>query len=282
MQSRRAFSICLFLFCLISTLAVTQVYQVTDLGQLSPTAINGGGQVVGNQNGQASFWKQSAGPKGLGTLTGGTSSYAQSINDLGAIVGTADGPGTVVSPVSEYPNVQCDDLTQPFVWTTSSGMQGLGTAGTPGEVSIVYPSWCEYGFYGTGINDAGQVVGYTSGLPDFYQWAFLWTSAGGMTTFGSSWTGTFANGISSAAQIVGQNGVDGAFEVATSWNSGVSTDLGTLGGGYISSANGVNDQGQVVGWFNTAQCGFDDTDCPNSCSALGAEWGDNRFGDRSG
>ena len=40
MQSRRTFALWLFLFCLISPLAVTQVYHVTDLGPLAPTAIN--------------------------------------------------------------------------------------------------------------------------------------------------------------------------------------------------------------------------------------------------
>jgi probable HAF family extracellular repeat protein len=266
MQSERAFAISLFLFCLIPTLAVTQVYQVTDLGQLSPTAINDGGQVVGNQNGQAFLWTQSAGPVGLGTLTGGTSSYAASINDLGAVVGNADGPGTVVSPVSEYPNVQCSDLTQPFVWIPSSGMQGLGTIGT-----TAYPDdslWCDFSFYGTGANDLGQVVGYSEPEPDLYQWAFLWTNGAGMTILGSSWTPTFANGVSNTGQIVGQS--VNLFGNATYWKNDVETTLVDLGAGtgsdYTSSSTGVNDQGQIVGWSTTIplypDCDVDLTGCP--------------------
>ena len=266
MQSKRGFAVWLFLFCSISTLAMTQVYQVTDLGQLSPTSINDGGQVVGNQNGQAFLWTQSAGPVALGTLTGGISSYAESINDLGAIVGTADGPGTVISSSSGFPSVECNDLTQPFVWTTSSGMQGLGTAGT---VPVpFYPDWCDFNFYGTGINDFGEVVGYTEPEPDLYQWAFLWTSAGGMSIFGSGWTPTFANGISSTHQIVGQS--VGEIGKATYWKNGIETTLADLGAGadldYSSSANGVNDQGQVVGWSTTMpfypDCDLDLTVCP--------------------
>ena len=69
--------------------AGAQVYTVTDLGPLSPTAINIWGQVVGNFNGQAFIWTQFAGRKGLGTLPGGTSSSATSINDLGVVTGTA-------------------------------------------------------------------------------------------------------------------------------------------------------------------------------------------------
>jgi len=239
---------------------VAQVYQVTDLGQLSPTAINNGGQVVGNQNGQAILWTQSAGPQGLGTLTGGTSSYAQGINDLGAIVGTADGPGTVISEDPAFPNQVCSDLTQPVVWTAKNGMQGLGTITGNGEESET--NWC-VPFYGTGVNDSDQVVGYTPGYSD-YQWGFLWTTAGGMTLFGSSWPPTMVNGVSNTGQIVGQTG----FYVgeATSWKSGVATDLGALTGGDSSSANGVNDQGQVVGWSTTvpieSNCEYNFGGCP--------------------
>jgi probable HAF family extracellular repeat protein len=270
-QSERAFATSLFLFCLIPTLAVTQVYQVTDLGQLSPTAINDGGQVVSNQNGQAFLWTQSAGPVGLGTLTGGISSYASSINDLGAIVGTADGPGTVISLIPSAPNQDCADLTQPFVWTPTKGMQGLGTVAGPSNSPWdfgISGFWCEFPFYGTGINDSGEVVGYTGDAPDLYQFALLSTSAGGMTTFGSSWSPTFANGVSNTGQIVGQS--LGEIGNAAYWKNGVETTLVDLGAGagldYTSSANGVNDQGQVVGWSTTIpfdpDCNLDLTVCP--------------------
>src|ERR1035441_3724569 len=58
MQSRCTFALWLFLFCLISPLAVTQVYKVTDLGPLAPTAINNWGQVAGNLDGHAFIWTQ--------------------------------------------------------------------------------------------------------------------------------------------------------------------------------------------------------------------------------
>jgi len=56
MYSTRTFALRLLLVCLISPLAVAQVYTITDLGPISPTAINTVGQVVGNLNGHAFIW----------------------------------------------------------------------------------------------------------------------------------------------------------------------------------------------------------------------------------
>jgi probable HAF family extracellular repeat protein len=237
---------------LLVPIASAQVYTITDLGPLSPTAINTWGQVVGNLNGHAFIWAKSQGMRDLGTLTGGTLSSAAAINDLGAVTGTADGPATVVG--RGYTQ-QCSDLTQPFIWTRGNGMQGLGAVGGPDSDPF---DWCNTPFYATGINDFSQVVGYDEIYLNDYQFGFLWTSADGMTLFGGSWPPTFANKISNTGQIVGQNSDAATWGIghATSWKSGVATDLGTLGGGadvvdYASSANGVNDLGQVVGWSTT-------------------------------
>lgn len=236
---------------LLVPIASAQVYTITDLGPLSPTAINIWGQVVGNLNDRAFIWTQFAGRKGLGKLTGGTSSYASSINDLGVVTGTADGYGIVISQDDSLPNQECSDLTQPFVWTSRNGMKGLGTVGGDWDEG----SWCEVQFSATGVNDPGQVIGYT-GFGS-YSYAALWTSGNGMTVFGDSWPITAANGVNNIGQIVGQDATNELFTFglghATSWKSGAATDLGTLGGGadvvdYSSSANGVNDLGQVVGW----------------------------------
>ena len=264
MQARRTFALWLFLFCLISPLAVTQVYKVTDLGSLAPTAINNWGQVAGNLNGHAFIWTQ-WGRLDLGTLAGGTFSSAAAINDLGAVAGTADGVGTVISLDPGIPNQQCSALTQPFVWTPRKGMQGLGTI----EKLEWWGRLCGVPFYGTGINALGQVVGYTDAAGS-YQWGLVWTSAHGMTLFGGSWPPTMVNGVSNTGQIVGQNST---FVIghATSWKSGVATELVELGGGAgvfsTSSANGVNDLGQVVGWSTTIPLSlpcdmFDWAGCP--------------------
>jgi uncharacterized membrane protein len=257
---------CLFLLVPIAT---AQLYTVTDLGPVTPTAINIWAQVVGSNNGQAFIWSRSQGMRNLGIMPGGTFSMAGGINDLGVVTGTADGPGTVTSLIPSFPNQDCSDLIQPFVWTPTKGMQGLGTVAGPEPAPWDgFSDWCTLSFFATGINDRGEVGGYTGPLPDLYQWAFLWTSTGGMTTFGSSFTPTFANGVNITAQIVGQS--VGEIGNAVSWKNGVETTLVDLGAGsgldYTSSANGLNDQGQVVGWSTTVpfypNCDLDITVCP--------------------
>ena len=230
-----------------SPIARAQKYSITDLGSLSPAAINIWGQIVGTNSGHAFMWTRFGGLRDLGILPGGTFSTAAAINDLGVVTGTADGPGTV-APEGQ----QCSDLTQPFVWTQKNGMQGLGTISLPEESNA-----CDVPFYAKSINVPGEVVGYDGIYTNDWQFGFLWTSSDGMTRYGDSFPPTFANAISNTGQIVGENSDNAPFSHATAWKDGVATDLGSLGGGpnvldYASSANGINDQGQIVGWSTTA------------------------------
>jgi hypothetical protein len=111
MQFKRTLALGLFFLCLISPLGVAQVYTVTDLGPIEPTAINTWGQDVGNYDGHAFIRTKTGGMRDLGTQAGGTFSRAVAINDLGVVAGTANGPGTVVSRFPDEPSQQCDDLT---------------------------------------------------------------------------------------------------------------------------------------------------------------------------
>jgi probable HAF family extracellular repeat protein len=239
--------------CLISALAVSQsAYIVTDLGPLSPTAINSWAQVVGNYNNQAYIWSFGR-MKALGLLPAGTFSQAAAINDFGAVTGTADGAGMVISPdLTISPNQICSSgLVQPFLWTRENGMEGLNTVGWEADNLL-----CIVPFYGTGINNSGQIVGDMPDGPGLYAWGFVWTNSSGMSLFGGSWIPSFVGGINNNNQIVGQNSDELDEGYATSWQNGVTTDLGALiepldptAAG--SAANGVNDSGQVVGWSST-------------------------------
>ena len=239
-----------FLCFFPSAVLAQAAYSITDLGTLSPTAINTWAQVAGNYNNQAYIWTFGR-SRSLGIIPGGTFSYAAAINDLGTVTGTADGPGQI-SPFFGGPTIQCSYLIQPFIWTQRQ-VKGLGTAGPASDEASFFDDGCPFPFYASAINDLGHVVGYTGDLPDAFQWGFLWSSKVPMSLFGSGFPPTLANGINNTGEIVGENGT--SFGDATYWKNGVATKLAELPDPFSSSANGVNDLGQIVGWSNTQDLG---------------------------
>jgi probable HAF family extracellular repeat protein len=107
-----------------------------------------------------------------------------------------------------------------------------------------------------GINDAGQVVGWST-TAGGAQHAFI-TGPNGMGmrdlgTLGGLQDFSFASGISDAGQVVGwSQTAGGASHAFITGPGGMGMrDLGTLGGDY-SRASGINDAGQAVGDSSTA------------------------------
>jgi probable HAF family extracellular repeat protein len=254
MASGKSHLLSLIALCSIAATALAQRFTVTDLGPLTPTGINTWAQVVGSYNGRSYIWTNPGGFRNLGLLPGGTFSHGAAINDLGWVVGTADGLGTVVSHMTGYPDTQCSNLTQPFLWKPLTGMQGLGTVRVFAE-----PGQCDVPFHGTSLNDGGQVVGFNYEVGSTFQDGFVWTKASGMTVVIGNWPPTSIGDISNTGEIVGQVDPRGeGIGYATSWKNGVQTDLGALGpvnttqgADYSSLAAGVNDWGLVVGWSTT-------------------------------
>jgi probable HAF family extracellular repeat protein/T5SS/PEP-CTERM-associated repeat protein len=209
--------------------AATARYAITDLGTLGgpmtkAMGINDDGLVVGASQSSTfahAFLWDGGSMTSLGDL-GGQGSWAHDIDEAGRVVG-----GSALS----------DGKNHAFLWQQSGGMQDLGTLGGP--VSFAF-----------GVNDAGHAVGYAwddAGV----QHAVLWGS-GGIVDLGDldpMWpTASAAYGINDAGQVVGNSyTADPSQSVhAFLWQNGAMQDLGTLGGDY-SSADTINESGQVVG-----------------------------------
>jgi probable HAF family extracellular repeat protein len=97
-----------------------------------------------------------------------------------------------------------------------------------------------------GINEAGEVVGYSVNHP-FVWWDGVMTD---LTSVAGAQGG--ASAINNVGQIVGSSKISpGATAHPTLWDNGVTTDLTPdLPANEGGSANGINDSGQVVGTLN--------------------------------
>lgn len=232
-MKRPTTQIAFFVVLFLATCSSAQKYTVTDLGVFGgdisyATAINDSGQVVGASYinkatavDHAFVWSATTGLQDLGTL-GGYNSRAMGINNAGQVVGCAD-----VSLNDRVPS-------HAFLWTQSGGMQDLGSLGG--------------GSCAFAINDAGQVVGYSTVNTNFDQHAFLWTAASGMQDLGVPVSSeTFAASINDSGMVVGTyyESVGGTHAFLWTQAGGIE-DLGSLGVQEVS-AGSINDLGQVVG-----------------------------------
>ncbi|KAB8316387.1 DUF3466 family protein [Tolypothrix campylonemoides VB511288] len=247
-----------------SAMAAT-MYDVTDLGNLGQPftfgyGINDAGQVVGSSGivpNRAFLWNSSSGMTDLGTLPGGTNSYAYDINNAGQVVGSSDGAGflwtssTGMTPLGTSTANAINNAGQvvggenrAFLWSSSTGSTDLGTL--PGASSSS----------ASDINDNSQVVGTSSSR------AFLWNSSTGMTSLGTlpNKNTSFASAINNAGQVVGNSGNSNASQGSRAflWSSDTGMiDLGLPPGRFPASesdwsfANDINDLGQVVGGSNS-------------------------------
>jgi probable HAF family extracellular repeat protein len=125
-----------------------------------------------------------------------------------------------------------------FIWNSGGGMTDLGTLG--GNTS-----------YATGINDSGQVVGYSYLADDVTRHAFIWTASGGMVDLGTLPGGAWSQGenINASGEICGE-AVDGSgIEVPFFWSpsTGFVIAPGPYADGSGAYAFGINDAGTVTG-----------------------------------
>jgi probable HAF family extracellular repeat protein len=247
----------------------TQTYSITDVGTLGGSfstayGINNNGQVVGASStaGDAAvhaFLYSGGSMQDLGTLQGGNWSWANGVNDHGQVVGNAStsdnldhaflysggvmqdlgiGEANAINNKGEVVGHSGNDNA--FLYSGGS-MQDLGTLGGIGG-----------GAYG--INDSGQVVGYsfTAGnSADPHAFLYSGGSMQDLGTLGGSFSG--ARGINNSGQVVGESLTDNdplGNGHAFLYSGGSIHDLGTLGGSR-SAAWAINNKGQVVGFSTT-------------------------------
>jgi probable HAF family extracellular repeat protein len=162
----------------------------------------------------------------LGTLPGGTYSFATGINNKGQIVG-----------VSQTTGANCEAgafnaCEHAFLWDDGV-MIDLGVIGGP--------------FSGArGINQRGQVVGYSTTLADGGTMAVLWDE-GTIIDLGrlSGDRSATASAINNRGQIVGwsENTTTRAFL----WQGGTMVELAPLPGGEFGLAADIDSAGRIVG-----------------------------------
>lgn len=188
----------------------------------------------------ASLWWGS-GKIDLGTL-GGPDSAALDINELGQVAGWS------------YTSYHANELgvpdVHPFVWSVRDRkMRDLGTFG--GACGMA-----------SGINNRGEVVGYSTFADNVTEHPFLWTVKNGMRDLGTL-GGSFAhaNAINDRGEVIGYStmltsGRAPAYNKGRAfyWYKGVMKNLGTFGDDY-SDANGINNRGQIVGETFSAPTG---------------------------
>jgi probable HAF family extracellular repeat protein len=134
----------------------------------------------------------------------------------------------------------CSTLTptfHAFLWSAAGGIQDLGTLGGRSSFAV-------------GINNAGQVVGYSNPTGSTFYHAFIWTAAGGMKDLGttSAQISTFASGINASGNLSVILNKFGAQRAAV-WTSAKGyQNIPSLNGSPINwVANGINDLNHVAG-----------------------------------
>jgi len=242
-------------------LAVT--YSITDLGtSFIPDDINNSGVVVGitTANSQPIIWTN-------GAFTTIGSGSARAINSSGMIVGESGNSPKATSwqnGTTQYfnnlPNTQS---------STAYSVNNLGQAAGSTDRQIGYYIYRHAAFWdnngaavdlgtlnntpysaSSGINDSGQIVGYSTYSEytrDFHPFIYV---NGRMKDLAVVPGSGYAVSINNNGVAVG--GYAGYYSpsLATIW--GLDAGIGTLPGGHFSGATDINNVNQVIGYSETA------------------------------
>jgi len=162
---------------------------------------------------------------------GGLNGFANSVNNRGHVVGSAEN----ALPDTTCPVEVTFAQSKPVLWT-GDGIKELPIVDGNSDGAA------------TSINNRGQVVGF-SGDCTSSPHALLWTK-GTVTDLGNlGGQLNIATAINNHGQVVGFSNLPGDKFVlrAFVWQDGVMTNLGVFPGDVHSLAIGINDKGQIVG-----------------------------------
>ena len=264
------------------------VLGITDLGTFGwehgfGFKINDRGQIAGRtdmgdsnfpDSTRAIFWSPRTGPVDLGTL-GGTSSDARSVNKHGLVVGTAQKPGDAfvqthpaawkvghdgqvlevieLGPFAHGNAAAVNDhgvvvgsfgpaptlLTTGFRWSESDGLSIIPPLAGPRSLA-------------GGINHHGDIAGASTVSPSSPLHAVVWWRDGTVTDIGTLGGNTQGVAINRRGEVVGNGFACPTCQFEAFYWS-VETGIVPLGaGGVRSFVFGIDDDGRVAGWYQTA------------------------------
>jgi uncharacterized membrane protein len=186
------------------------------------------------------FGTEATGINNAGQIVG---HYFDNFGNFHAFLDSGGSFSNINSPFPVFGPTGINDRDQ-IVGTTNSSSSLLDTAGTFTMIMFLgLPT------FANGINNAGQVVGYTG--------AFGFIEKGGVfTTFSAPSGNTHAFGINNSEQIVGyaSAGVEGLGQEAFLYSSGVFRAIDPPGA-TNSAASGINDRGEIVGNYGDSTGG---------------------------
>lgn len=266
--------------CVPATAAAAPAYVAVPLGSLGGVSTYGTGI---NAAGHVSGWGDTDGTgaahrhaflfangviTNLGTLAGGTQSFAYALNDAAQVVGSSNGAGTPLH-AARFTAGTVTDLTA-LVGGTISSAYGINARGdfvggvSAGGATHAYRYLAATGmvtdlgtFGGStsqayAVNAFGDVTGFAH-VPSQDAHAFRYDS-GGLTDLGTLGGSTsIGHAIAPNGHVAGESYLAGNAGPHAFLHNGASMlDLGTLGGG-SSSALGINATEVIVGESTNAQ-----------------------------
>jgi probable HAF family extracellular repeat protein len=252
---------------LLPAFASGQTFELLDLGTLGglsagTNAIADDGAVAGwadsTLDQRSPFLKACAGcsMQNLGFLPYGTRGGATAISSNGRYIAGYSGINFLHTSTS----VPGTEVTQAFMWHQGE-MQELGAFYNPALVNRRRGHSEAHG-----VNDHGQVVGFSVIVRANAYHAFLWEDGEmiDITPDPSSADITRAFSINNRSQVVGDAApatmapVTYPLRKAFLWQDGVTQDLSALEGHSSSSARAINEHTQIAGWSGVTGADYSD------------------------